>query len=181
MSEVLETTEYKNHTIEIFQDEDPINPRENDNICEFHIAHRNYAFGDKNHNDLESIEQSKKEAKRNNDIILPLYMYDHGGITISLSPFSCPWDSGQVGIVIIRRKKMLEEFSAKIFHKSLKQKAMEIAKAEVKELDQYVRGDVYGYKVIDKEDKEVESCWGWYGMTGIVDEAKLVVDFYAKK
>jgi hypothetical protein len=30
-------------------------------------------------------------------VILPLYLYDHGGITISCSPFSCPWDSGQVG------------------------------------------------------------------------------------
>lgn len=30
-------------------------------------------------------------------VILPLYLYDHSGITISTGPFSCPWDSGQVG------------------------------------------------------------------------------------
>lgn len=30
-------------------------------------------------------------------VILPLYLYDHSGITISTVPFSCPWDSGQVG------------------------------------------------------------------------------------
>ena len=30
-------------------------------------------------------------------VILPLYLYDHSGITISTRPFSCPWDSGQVG------------------------------------------------------------------------------------
>lgn len=30
-------------------------------------------------------------------VILPLYLYDHSGITISTEPFSCPWDSWQVG------------------------------------------------------------------------------------
>jgi hypothetical protein len=33
------------------------------------------------------------------NVILPLYLYDHSGITMSCGPFSCPWDSGQVGII----------------------------------------------------------------------------------
>ena len=32
--------------------------------------------------------------------ILPLYAYEHGMITVSTGPFSCPWDSGQVGFVV---------------------------------------------------------------------------------
>ena len=29
-------------------------------------------------------------------VILPLYLYDHSGITMNTCGFSCPWDSGQV-------------------------------------------------------------------------------------
>ena len=173
MNEAIETINYKNHTIEIFPDETNFSPRENDNICKFHIAHKRYSFGDVNHNDLESILEAEQEAISNKDIILPLYMYDHSGITISLSPFSCPWDSGQVGIVIISRKKMIEEFSSKIFYKKLKQRAVEIAEAEVKEMDQYLTGEVYGYVIDDNK----ESCWGYYGQEYCVEEAKYVVDY----
>ena len=30
-------------------------------------------------------------------LMLPLYLYDHSGITMNTTGFSCPWDSGQVG------------------------------------------------------------------------------------
>lgn len=42
-------------------------------------------------------------------IILPLYLYDHGGITISTRPFSCPWDSGQVGYIYASKDKFRKE------------------------------------------------------------------------
>ena len=29
-------------------------------------------------------------------IVQPLYLYDHGGITMNTTGFSCSWDSGQV-------------------------------------------------------------------------------------
>src|SRR6056297_3490365 len=107
---MLEVTEevYKDNIISIQYDDNPENPREWDNICIIHIGHKRYCFGDKNYNDYESIEEARKEAKNNGDVILPLYMYDHSGITISLTPFSCPWDSGQIGFVQIPRKKMLK-------------------------------------------------------------------------
>ncbi len=42
-------------------------------------------------------------------VILPLYLYDHGGITMSTGPFSCRWDSGQVGWIYAEKKKFIEE------------------------------------------------------------------------
>jgi hypothetical protein len=177
MSTIAETTTYKGHEIEVHYDEHPESPREWDNICVFHIGHRRYAFGDKNYNDFESMEEAKREAKRNGDIVLPLYMYDHSGVTISLSPFSCPWDSGQVGFVQIPRKNMLEEFSAKIFHKKLKERAMSIAKGETETLDSYIRGEVFGYVVDDHAD----SCWGYYSVEDAMAEAKSIVDWMVKE
>jgi len=164
---------YMNHKIEIKQDENPESPREWDNICIFHVAHKRYSFGDENYKDYESIKQAEKECKNNGDIVLPLYMYDHSGITISLSSFSCPWDSGQVGFVQISRQKMLDEFGKKVFSKKMKEKGRKIAEEEVKCLDQYLRGEVYGYDIDDGE----ETCYGFYGeVEEIIKEAKDIVD-----
>ncbi len=42
-------------------------------------------------------------------VILPLYLYDHSGITMSTGAFSCRWDSGQVGWIYAEKKKFIEE------------------------------------------------------------------------
>jgi hypothetical protein len=42
-------------------------------------------------------------------VILPLYLYDHGGITMKTSPFNDPWDSGQVGWAYAHKDKYREE------------------------------------------------------------------------
>lgn len=177
--EPVETTTYKNHNISIFPDENPESPRDWDNICEFHCSHRRYSLGDKGFNYSNSSDciSAAQEANKQGDIILPLYLYDHSGITISLSPFHCPWDSGQVGYVIVRREKMLKEFSAKRFTKSLKNKALIIAQGEVETYDQFLRGEVYGYKI----DNNGDSCWGFYGQEECLEEAKSTVDWMVKK
>jgi len=174
-----ETETYKKHKIEIKYDDSPESPREWDNLCIIHIAHRKYNFGDENYNNRESIEEAEQEAVANGDMVLPLYMYEHGGITISLSPFSCPWDSFQVGFVQIPRKKVIEEFSnsGKNFTPKLKKRALEVAKGEVKTLDSYVRGEVYGYVV----DEDGDSCWGYYSIEDAMTEAKSIIDYMVEQ
>jgi len=177
--------EYKGYKIEIRPDDCGSGPREWDNICVIHTAHRNYNIGDVNHNTSEEIHEAKKEALRRGDIVLPLYMYDHSGITISLTPFQCRWDSGQVGFVVIPRKKMLEEFGGKYFAKKLKAKGMKHAESEVATLDQFIRGEVYGYNIFGKEKdderEELDSCWGHYGQEYCITEAKSMIDYYVKE
>jgi hypothetical protein len=180
MTDVVETIEYKGHKIEIKTDEHGYSPRENDNICEFHCSHRRYELGDKGFNYLDGQEciEEVNERKRQGDIVLPLYLYDHSGISISLSnahyPFNCPWDSGQVGFVVVSREKMLENWGNKIFTRVLKIKALEVAQGEVKEYDAYLRGEVYGF-VID--DGDGDSCWGYIGdIADVIEEAKEAVD-----
>ena len=173
----METETYKGHEIKIEQDLNPESPREWDNMCIIHTAHNRYSIGDVNHNDRESIHKAEREAKRNGDICLPLYMYDHSGITISLSPFSCRWDSGQVGFVQIPRKKMLKEFGKRIFTSKLKAKGRQLAEGEVETLDTYIRGDVVGYTIDDDGD----SCWGYYSVEDAMGEAKSVIDYIVKE
>ena len=175
--EVVETIKYCGHMIEILTDDNPWNPREESKICIFHIAHNHYCFGDENYNDFESIKAAKNEAIRNGDIVSPLYMFDHSGITISLSPFSCPWDSGQVGFVQVPRKIMIKEFGTKIFTPKLKKRALKIMEHEVSELDSYIKGEAYGYVI----DEDGDSCWGYIGdIKYCIEEAKGVIDYIVK-
>lgn len=85
----------------------------------------------------------------NNVCILPVFMYDHSGITISTGPFSCPWDSGQVGIIYVT-KKTCEKHQIKF------EDAENILKGEIKVLDQYLTGDVWSYIIYSTEDPDEE-------------------------
>lgn len=87
---------------------------------------------------------------------LPLYLYDHSGITMATSPFSCPWDSGQVGFIFApRNAEGLTDDSIR-----------KVMQSEVEIYDQYLRGDVYQYEVEERHDGEwlpMDSCSGFYG------------------
>lgn len=89
-----------------------------------------------------------------------LYLYDHSGLSLSTSPFSCPWDSGQVGWIYttpdIIHKFGLPDITEDEIRKILAQ--------EVEMVDQYLRGDVYRYIVLDEHGKGCESCSGMYGL-----------------
>lgn len=93
-------------------------------------------------------------------IFEPLYMYDHSGLTISLKPFSCPWDSGQIGWVYIGKEKLAEEWGS---GPDAMDKARACLKAEVETYDQYLTGDVWGVRIKNADGEEMDSCWGFFG------------------
>lgn len=33
----------------------------------------------------------------------------------------------------------------------------------IDEWNQYLSGDVYGFKLLDENQNEIDSCWGFYG------------------
>lgn len=83
-------------------------PRSDENATKMWCWHRNYDLGDNDRNKpsdhIPSMEELKEVLEQQGEklhIAKPLYLYDHSGITISTSPFSCRWDSGQVGYVFL--------------------------------------------------------------------------------
>lgn len=97
-------------------------------------------------------------------LILPLYLYDHSGITMSTGRFSDPWDSGQVGWIYCTKKKAVEEFGKKVLTKAVREKALKYLESEVETYDQYLTGDVYGYVIENSDGDDVDSCWGFFGL-----------------
>ena len=105
--------EYKGFEIEIIQDEAPENPREfEDTFSTMVCWHRNYTLGDENPkcspDEYKFYRGCVEVSVENNDSIryLNLYLYDHSGITMNVSGFPCPWDSGQVGFIYMTKKNL---------------------------------------------------------------------------
>ena len=189
----VHTEVYKDHTIHIQPDDNNESPRTSmDNLATMVCFHKRYALGDKGHGfrmkDYSSWEELEKAICKQEDIaaILPIYMYDHSGLTINTTGFSCPWDSGQIGFVFISKKKIREEYNVKrISHKTLKL-AIKVMQGEIETYDQYLRGDIYGYVIDGPDEENIDSCWGFYtdengNYDYCIGEAKGVIDHITKK
>jgi hypothetical protein len=178
---------YKGHTIKIEQDTEGLDPRkEYDNLGTMVCFHRRYNLGDKDHGirheDYSGWDEMEAAIRRDNDVavILPIYMYDHSGITINTTGFSCPWDSGQIGFIFITKEKVREEYSVKRITKALRERIGTYLTGEVETYDLSLRGEVYGYVIDTPEEEDAESCWGFLGeMEHCLQEAKSVVDSMA--
>jgi hypothetical protein len=71
--------------------------------------------------------------------VLPLYLYDHSGLTINTSGFHCPWDAGQVGFIYVTRDDILKEYGRTNLSSKLIDKVKSVLRAEVETYDQYLR------------------------------------------
>jgi hypothetical protein len=175
--EAVKEFKTKDKVLKIFIDESPENPRTAwDNLGTMVCFHKRYDLGD-NHNysssDYDSWDEMEKAIIKQEDVavILPLYLYDHSGITMNTTGFSCGWDSGQVGFIFVSRETLRNEYGVKRISNKIIEKATKLLLGEVETYDQYICGDVYGFKVFKVEtcdngcehEEEIDSCWGFFG------------------
>ena len=178
------------YKIEVIQDESPESPRTWDNLGTMVCFHNRYGLGDKHNYTFSGWDNVEKDIIRNENVgvMLPLYLFDHSGITMNTTGFSCPWDSGKVGFIFISKEKMLKEYGGKIVTQTLKDKVEGYLKSEVETYDQYLTGDVYGYRVSEvktcseghEHEEELDSCWGYYGQENCMLEGVGIVEYYIK-
>ena len=110
-------------------------------------------------------------------IILPVYIYDHGGISLNTTGFSCRWDSGQTGFIFVSKQRAKREFGWKRLTKKRRERVEELLRNEVDDYSWYVSGQAYGYKIIDSEGEEVDSCYGFLGDDKhAAEDARMVID-----
>ena len=173
----METIEYKGFTIEIGIDEFPEDPRENDNLGNMYCLHKRYNLGDKHSFTLEDL---RRMPTRGDVISLPLYLYDHSGITMSTKPYSCPWDSGQVGIIAVSHDEIKREFGRTRLSNDLLEKTKARLISEVEEYDFFIRGDIYYYNILDLNGDDIESCYNFLGEEIAIEEAKGIIDNIVK-
>ena len=203
--DAIHEEKYRDLNIKIYQDEDPESPREWDNLGKMICWHRNYDLGDKHNYDeipdfiyclaeeagvsFDDLENRTTEEltlilKSKGYRLKPLYLYDHSGITISTAPFSCRWDSGQVGYIYVDPAMIRKEYGNSEDPEILK-RVNTVLDGEVYIYDQYVRGNVYGFMITDQDGQDIDSCWGFYGdyedKDGALSEAHRVIDSLTNK
>lgn len=171
---IAESKQVEEYRIDIVYDTCPDNPRIHcDHLGTMVCFHRRYTLGD-DHN--FTVEEFKEFVSGKNIISLPLYLYDHSGITMNTTGFSCQWDSGQVGMIYVDKDKIRSEFGWTRLTKLKIDKVLKILKNEVIEYDSYLRGDVYGYRIYDSNNNEVDACWGFVGdIEHCMSEAEYIV------
>ncbi len=175
---------YKGFNIKIYQDEDYSASDDKDENRFLVGYHR--SFWVEPPKDLFSKEELIayfKKDKAGYDATLfkkyhvfALEAYIHSGVRLALAnEGNFPdrqWDVSLVGAVLLAK----EEWKTKA-------KAKKSAQSFIEYWNDVMSGNVWGYRVEDEEDNEVESCWGYVGdydgKDGMLDEVKSIVDHLA--
>jgi hypothetical protein len=177
-TDVVEQYERNGCTITIRWDT-PLDPRvENHHDSHFYADHNRYVLGDAKRHD--GIHPDVSECTSWADVahvlykdhgarvILPVFMYDHSGLAVNTTGFSCPWDSGQVGFIFQTAEQIREQFLVKRVTAKVEERARQGLVAEVAEYNSYLAGECYGFTV-ERDGEGVDSCWG---ILGDIEHAK---------
>jgi hypothetical protein len=186
----VESFTHRGYSVRIEPDDTPESPREWDNLGTMVCFHERHNLGDRHDYrtsdfDERTIAQVLKDDGEEPAVILPLYLYDHSGVSIRTDPAgfrasdSMGWDWGCVGFVYVSKAKVRAEYSVRRISKRTLAKATEVLVAEVETYDDFISGRVYGYIVGDASDDYLDSCWGYYGLDYCIEEAKAVADYLA--
>lgn len=200
------------YLVKIERDEVYTNPIDEwDFLGTFAEGTRRYTLGNEKINDIDSFLIEKLEDFYTYDFLETLeteelfkrfskyyiyqtvYMYNHSCITISCSPFSCPWDSGMIGVHYISKEKARKKYG-KLTKKTVDE-ILSCLEGEIKTIDNYLTGNIYWYGIscIEKESEnsvepeEIEfeefydSCGGFYGdheKSGILEYIESNIEYH---
>ncbi len=188
--------------LEVTQEMDSMDPREWDNLGTMICWHNRYNLGDKQIRGqgefdeilLDILEESGEfkfsycrdnvrefadtdlllnaVRKYTKAVLLPLYLYDHSGLSMSTTTSSfrvmdsVGWDWGTVGVIYASEKALMKEYGVQEVTDEIRKKAEDCLRSEVHIYDLYLRGEVYSYRLYNKEtDEEIDSSGGLFGGT----------------
>jgi hypothetical protein len=166
--EPVESIKAGNLTLNIYYDEEPLDPRkEFDNLGTMICFHKRYKLGDEHNINLNnySFWDDLEEDLRDEHgavIILPLYLLDHSGLTMSTCDFGDPWDSGQVGFIYTTADKIKKAFDEDNW-REISDLIITILNSEVETYSHYINGSVYCYTIEDEDGNTLHSCCNFYG------------------
>lgn len=170
----IKSIQKSGYTLRILTDDHPDSPADWDNLGQIAYC-SGYTLGTE-HVSRDRLDEIAAGIEDGSLIGLPVFAYIHSGVTISTSPFSCPWDSGQCGFVYCKASDAEDEWAGDSHFRA---NALRVLAGEVKTFDQYLTGDVYGYTITDKDGDVVDSCWGYYGIEYAEQEALSALNYWA--
>lgn len=151
----------EHYELTIFQDEHAESPRNDENLGTLYAWHKRYNLADNDvkHLDIETVQ---KFYESSNTIGFKVYMYEHSNIALSTSPFSCRWDSGQVGFILVHKDKARQWFNKKRLSKALIKRIEDQLRSEIETYSKYLNGEVYGFELGDSTGETIDICHDYY-------------------
>jgi hypothetical protein len=158
------------HKLIIGYDQHAENPRQtNDYFSQIFSAHRTVTGDINATGNYRSLEAEYLGECGKNNIEVPIYLYEHSGIAINTTGFSCPWDSGKLGYIFASKEKVREEFGWKRITPKRIEFIKECLTNEVEEWGQWLSGEVYRYRIEDADGEVVDSLCDCYDKQTIKD------------
>lgn len=184
MEEPIISINYKGHVLALHYDRDPINPIEDCcGLGTMVFMHRRYHLGHKHTFKADSFKSwgnlKKHLIKKEKAIaILPVYMYDHSGVTINTTGFSDDWDWGQIGWIYTSAEAVRKFYGTKRISKQMRDGLAETLKKGIEIYDGFLTGQAYGYILDPNKNTEDDggSCWGYYDKDEAIQEGKVELD-----
>lgn len=187
---LIDEVSYKGYRIKTYQDDEPDNPRDWDNLGKIFYGHKRYVLGEvdvRKEEDCYSWDDVEKRIIELYDplVILPLYLYDHGILRIKIGDFYdsqlpqgyAHFDTGMVGFVIAERDKVRKEYGVQRISKKLREQVKQILEDEIDVFDKYLSGQVYAYVI----EGDGYVCSGFYDYDEMVKYAKEQIDAEIEK
>ena len=118
--------------------------------AKFASALKRYRLFD-NEKQLAGEETPEKDFKRvlaqedltlNDVIYFEIYAYIHGDIALSLSGFSCPWDSGFAGYIYFTKEDLRRFYNVKRITKKIKEQVEEAVKCAIDDFNSKVTENI---------------------------------------
>lgn len=125
-------------------------------------------------------KEAMEMLKESDVVILPVFVFEHSGTSISVSEFGDRWDSGQAGWIYTTKENVREtliNWGAKyedkngnlidVTKENWKEAAIVNLKGEIRFYNMYLHGEVYGiiteeYDIDNDDWEEKDSCWGFF-------------------
>jgi hypothetical protein len=157
-----------------------MSPRDYDNVGTIVAGHRRYGLGDDGAPEIDWSDFDGWEAidRHLRDecgavAVLPIYMYDHSGITLSTEPFSCPWDSGRVGAIYATA----EAVEAILGEDATEDAILKALRGEVADYSQYVCGDIWCFVIEDGYGNVIDSCCGFFSEEDATEQGNAALRY----
>jgi len=177
-------------TVMVFIDRDVENPREWDNLWTWVTTH-GAGYSDNGFR-AEDYDKEDIDILRKTALVVPLHLYRHSGDFISAGTAStmvngnCLFDSGVMGFAFAEFTKVAGWYHSSAKHAvdaskgiitdALCKDAMKRLEAEVKAMNIFNMGAVYGFKAVNLVTEAEDSIWGNYADSK-EDIADMVANF----
>ncbi|MHB8994520.1 MAG: hypothetical protein ACYC63_04645 [Armatimonadota bacterium] len=178
MTDVYQTQQVGDLTVEVSHDDWGESPRQWSNVGHMVCFHGRYDLGDEQdeyrHQDYRGWGEMESQILKDNPgaLVLPLYLYDHGGLRMKIGSFHgllpqghAQFDSGQVGFIYATREDMVKEWGKRRCTPAVRAKALQYIENEVTVYDDYIQGNIWQYDVLNADREILESGGGYIGDT----------------